>query len=122
MSEIDSYGKEPHPSTLSGPLADPLIQEVAAMRSADFIVVLVSSPGSIAEAVLITTQQELLKKVAFYCMEEHRDGVVVRHLAYCEPLGAICRLVSREDVDRCELATHVLRTVEALRIAKAFLF
>ena len=116
------YGEDVVDPTLSSPLANPLIQEVAAMRSADFIVVLVSSPGSIAEAVLITTKQELLKKVAFYCLEEHRDGLVARHLEHCEPLGAICRIVSREDVERCELATDVLTKVEALRVAKAFLF
>ena len=116
------YGEDVVDPGLSSPLSDPMIQEVAAMRSADFIIVLVSSPGSIAEAVLITTQQELCKKVIFYCLDEHRRGLVVQHLEHCASLGAICRIVSREAVDRCELTTEVVEKVETLRVAKAFLW
>ena len=117
-----SFGEEVVDSSLPAALSSPLLQEVAAMRDADFIVVLVSSPGSIAEAALITTDQDLCKKVMFYCLEEHRTGLVVRHLKYCENLGAGCRIVSRDEVDRCRLAGDVLERVRFLHAAKAFLF
>ena len=117
-----SFGEDVVDRSLPSPLSSPLLQEVAAMRDADFIVVLVHSPGSIFEAAIITTDQELCKKVMFYCLEEHRTGLVVQHLEYCEHLGARCRIVSRDEVDRCRLAGDVVERVRFLQAAKAFLF
>lgn len=117
-----SFGEDVVDSTLPSPLSSPLLQEVAAMRDADFIVVLVLSPGSIAEAALITTEPELCRKVMFYCLEEHRTGLVVQHLQYCENLGAGCRIVSRHEVTECSLAGDVVDKVRFLHAAKAFLF
>ena len=117
-----SFGEDVVDSSLPSPLSSPLLQEVPAMRNADFIVVLVFSPGSIAEATLITTEQDLCQKVMFYCLEEHRTGLLVRHLEYCGNLGAGCRIVTRDEVDQCGLASDVLERVRFLHAAKAFLF
>ena len=117
-----TFGEDVVDLSLPNFLSSPLLQEVAAMRDADFIVVLVYSPGTIAEATLITTQQELCGKVMFYCLEEHRTGIVVRHLEYCENLGAGCRFVTREEIEQCELAGDVVERVRSLHAAKTFLF
>ena len=117
-----SFGEDVVDLSLPSALSSPLLQEVAAMREADFMVVLVYSPGSIAEAAVITTDQDLCKKVMFYCLEEHRTGLVVQHLEYCKNLGAGCRIVSRDEVERCRLSGDVLERVRFLHAAKAFLF
>lgn len=117
-----SFGEDVVDLTLPSPLSDPLIQEVAAMAAADLIIVLVSSPGSIAEATIITTKRDLCTKAAFYCLEEHRRGLVVRHLEACQHFGASCSVVTRESVERCDLMGEVLDKVGAVHVGKALLF
>ena len=50
------YGEDFVDPSLPPPLSNPAYQEIAVMRDADLIVVLVASPGSIGEATLIVRE------------------------------------------------------------------
>jgi hypothetical protein len=102
--------------------AAPLVQEIAAMSAADLIIVLVGSPGAIMEATTISHNKSLCGKASFYCFENHKDGLVVKHLQYIIQFGATLQLVTLPDVQICKLTTTVLEKVRAIQIGKAFLF
>jgi hypothetical protein len=116
------FGEEVVDPSLPAHLADPLLQEVVAMRAADLIVVLVGSPGAIAEAKTITGDKDLCVKAGFYCFEDHKDGLVVKHLQFMTTYGATCQLVSLAAVQACHLTAAVLERVRAIQTGKAFLF
>jgi hypothetical protein len=115
------FGEDIVDPSLPSHLTDPLLQEVVAAGEADLIVVLVGSPGSIFEAQAISSRRELCAKAAFYCFEDHEDGLVVQHLRYMRTFGATCQLVSLADVNACHLTAAVLDKVAAIQIAKALL-
>jgi hypothetical protein len=117
-----AFGEDVVNTSLPAYLADPLLQEIVAMRAADLIIVLVGSPGSIAEATMICGDRELCGKAEFYCFDEHSGGLVVRHLKHMEAHGATCKLVSLAEVQACHLTASVLERVRAVQVGKAFLF
>jgi hypothetical protein len=117
-----NFGEDVVDPSLPSQLADPLTQEIVAMRAADLIIVLVGSPGSLVEATAISAELELCGKTQFYCFEEHKDGLAVRHFRHMETYGATCRLVSLADVQACRLTGAVLDRVQAVQAGKAFLF
>jgi hypothetical protein len=117
-----AFGEDVVNSTLPAPISDPLLQEIVAMRAADLIIVLVGAPGAIFEAATIAREKELCGKAQFYCFEDHKDGLVVRHLQYMSAHGATCRLVSLAEVQACKLKAVVLEKVRAVQVGKAFLF
>jgi len=116
------FGEDVVDPSLPSHLADPLTQEIVAMRAADLIIVLVGSPGSLVEGARISAERELCGKTQFYCFEEHKDGLAVRHFLQMEAHGATCRLVSLADVQACHLTGAVLDRVQAIQVGKAFLF
>lgn len=116
------FGEDVYDPTLPAHLADPLLQEIVAMKAADLIIVLVGSPGAIGEAVTIARDQSLCPKAHFYCFEEHKDGLVVRHLTFIEAFGARCDLMSLHAVQACHLTSAVVEKVRAIQVGKAFLF
>jgi hypothetical protein len=117
-----AFGEDVVDPSLPAHLADPLLQEIVAMRAADLIIVLVGSPGAIAEATTIAREKDLCGKAEFYCFEDHKDGLVVRHLRLMASYGASCRLVSLADVQACNLTGAVIEKVRAVQVGKAFLF
>lgn len=117
-----AFGEDVVDPSLSAHLADPLVQEIVAMRAADLIIVLVGSPGAIAEATTIARDKELCGKAGFYCFEDHKAGLVVQHLQFMANYGATCQLVSLAEVQACNLTGAVLEKVRAVQIGKAFLF
>lgn len=116
------FGEEVVDASLPAHLSDPLLQEVAVMRVVDLIIVLVGSPGSIAEAISISREGSLCRKATFYCFEEHKDGIVGKHLKFLESQGATFSLMSLPDVEACHLTGAVLEKVRAVHVGKAFLF
>jgi len=116
------FGEDIVDSSLPSYLADPLTQELVAMRAVDLIIVLVGSPGSLVEAAAIATERELCQKTQFYCFDEHKDGLAVQHFRHMENYGATCTLVTLADVQACHLTGAVLDRVRAVQIGKAFLF
>jgi len=117
-----SFGEDLVDPSLPPQLSDPLVQEIAAMRAADLIIVLVGSPGAVTEATTITHHRDLCGKAAFFCFEDHQGGLVVQHLQHMAAHGATCRLVSLGDVQACHLTAIILEKVQAIQIGKAFLF
>ena len=117
-----AFGEDIVDPSLPALLADPLLQEIVAMRAADLIIVLVGSPGPIAEAMTIAGKQELCGKASFYCYEDHAEGLVVRHLQFVERFGSTCQLMSFNDVETCKLTGTVMEKVRAIQVGKAFLF
>jgi len=116
------FGEDVVDPALPAHLADPLLQETVAMKAADLIIVLVGAPGSIAEAKTITTHKDLCAKAAFYCFEDHKDGLVAKHLQFMTNYGATFTLVRLPDVVACQLTGTVLDRVLAVQAGKAFLF
>ncbi len=117
-----AFGEDIFDPTLPAHLADPLLQEVVAMNAADLIIVLVGSPGAIAEAKTITSKKELCQKTKFFCFEDHKDGLVAQHLQFMSQYGSTCSLVSLPAVQACHLTGTVLDQVRAVQVGKAFLF
>lgn len=117
-----AYGEDVVAASLPAHIPDPLIPEIIAMRAADMIILLLGGAGPILEARTITAQQELCSKTSFYCFEEYKDGLVVRHLQSMTVLGATCELTSLADVQACHLTTAILKKVRAIQTAKAFLY
>jgi hypothetical protein len=117
-----AFGEDVVDPSLPAHLADPLLQEIVAMRAADLIIVLVGSPGAIIEAAAIAREKELCAKAEFYCFEDHKDGLVVQHLRLMATYGAAFRLVSLAEVEACNLTAAVLKKVRAVHVGKAFLF
>lgn len=117
-----AFGEDVFDASMPAHLADPLLQEIVAMRAADLIIVLVGSPGAIAEASTITRDQNLCQKTGFYCFEEHKGGLVVQHLQFMSRYGATCDLVSLAYVQACNLTKSVIEKVQAVQVGKAFLF
>lgn len=117
-----AFGEDIFDPTLPAHVVDPLLQEIVAMQAADLIIVLVGSPGSIGEAKTITGKKELCQKSAFYCFEDHKNGLVVQHLQFMQKYGATCALVSLPAVQACHLTGAVLEHVRAVQVGKAFLF
>ncbi len=116
------FGEDVVDPSLSGVLSDPLTQEIVAMRAADLILVLVLSPGSIAEATVISTQRDLCGKAVFYCLDDHQHGLVARRLQAVTAFGATHYLMSRNDIAECHLLAAIHEKVKDIRIGKAFLF
>jgi len=117
-----AFGEDIFDPTLPAHLADPLLQEIVAMKAADLIIILVGSPGAIAEAKTITSSRDLCQKAAFYCFDDHKAGLVAQHLQFMSKYGSTCSLVSLPAVQACHLTTTVLAHVRAVQIGKAFLF
>jgi hypothetical protein len=117
-----AFGEEVVDPSLPAHVADPLLQEIVAMRAADLIIVLVQSPGSIAEATIITGKRELCPKAGFYCFDEHKAGIVVQHLQFMARYGVTCDLVSLAAVQACHLTKAIIDKVQAVQVGKAFLF
>ncbi len=116
------FGEEVVDPSLPPLLADPLLQEVAVMREADFIVVLVGSPGTLIEGKAITHDPSLRSKAAFYCFDEHKDGIAVKHFIWAgEHAGSTCQLTTLPDVQACHLTTAVLEKIQTVQLARAFL-
>lgn len=117
-----AFGEDVIDRSLPPHLADPLLQEIVAMRAVDLIIVLVGTPGAIGEAITISRERELCQKAGFYCFEEHKDGLVVQHLAFMTTYGATCDLASLPAVQACNVTTQVMEKVHAVQAGKAFLF
>lgn len=116
------FGEDVVDATLPKHLADPLLQELIAMREADVIIVLVYTPGAIMEATAIAREKGLCTKTIFYCFYEHKDGLVAQHLTFAQTLGAACELITLADVNACNLTGAIATRVEAVRVGKAFAF
>ncbi len=117
------FGEDVVDPTLPAHVADPLLQEIVAMRAADLIFVLLGSPGANAEAVRIAAEPDLCKKSSFYCFEDHKDGLLGKQIRFVsDNLGATFSLVTLASVQACSLTGAVLSRVRSVQAGKAFLF
>jgi hypothetical protein len=117
-----AFGEDIFDPSLPAHVADPLLQEIVAMKAADLIIVLVGSPGAIAEAKTVTGDKQLCQKAGFYCFDDHKGGLVAQHLQFMSKYGATCDLVSLPAVQACHLTAAILDRVRAVQVGKAFLF
>lgn len=114
------YGEDFVDPSLPPPLSNPAYQEIAVMRDADLIVVLVASPGSIGEATLIVREDGLRRKSHFFCFSEHAAGFVVSMVTPLIPVGLCVDLTSLDDTTACQITGVITEKAEHLRYAKAF--
>jgi len=117
-----AFGEDVFNPSMPAHLADPLLQEIVAMRAADLIIVLVGTPGAIGEAISITREKRLCQKASVYCFDEHKAGLVVQHLRFMSQHGATCDLATLAAVQACHLTKAIMDKVEAVQAGKAFLF
>ena len=90
------------------------------MRAADLIIVFVGSPGAIAEAITISRDRALCGKASFYCFEDHKDGLVVKHLEFMAAYGTNCQLVSLAQVQPAISQPPCLRRCAQSRWVRLF--
>lgn len=119
---IVQYGEDVYDPTLPPYLKSPLVQEIAAMRDADMVIVLVASPGSIAESTAMSMKKEILPRSSFYCFTEHKGGLVANHLESVPMYGGHMEYMSLSSVQACNLTASVLDRVRKIHVAKTFLF
>ena len=98
------YAEDLVDPTLPGMSGNAVIQELLIMGEYDFIVTLVDSPGSIAEATLISTRPELARKAALFIDDAYTSGLVADACRSAEGLGAhFATYAYPNDLDACNL-------------------
>ncbi len=96
------------------------IEEYLQARGVDYIVCLMSSPGSIGEVHDYAKKRELARKMMICVDERHRDGYSAQGaLRIFEGLnGKLDWFRSPEDIEGCHVASRVLEQVQKTADAK----
>lgn len=83
-----AYAEEVVDPSLSGPASNAVLQEIAIMKEYDFVVVLIDSPGSIAEATLICQNPPIAQKSSLFLDSNYSTGLVAQMCELGETIGA----------------------------------
>jgi hypothetical protein len=113
------YGEEVVKPDLPPPTDNPLLQELLLMRAFDLIVVLVHTPGTIAEATCVALRPELAPKAHLFICEEHRGGLAWNACRLAEQQGAaLNEFTFPTDLRDCHLLTRVLERARKIQVGK----
>lgn len=82
------YAEDIVDPSLSGPSSNAMLQEIVFMKEYDFVVVLVDSPGSIAEASVICVMPSIASKTSLFLDSNYAEGLVAETCKLGETLGA----------------------------------
>jgi hypothetical protein len=116
------YAEDLVDPTLTGPSANPVIQELVLMGEYDLIVTLVGSPGTIVEASIISVKPLLARKSALYLDNDHIDGLAGQACRLAESMGAHFQTyLYPRDLTDCHLLTHVTERAAAFQLMKYLL-
>jgi len=116
------YAEDLVDPALTGPTANPLIQELVLMSEYDLIVTLVGSPGSIVEATTISLKPKLAQKASLYLDSDHQNGLVGQACRNAQNLGAHFQTYNYPgDLVDCHLLTHVSERAKSIQLLKFLL-
>lgn len=117
-----NYAEDLVDPALTGPAANPLMQELVIMSEYDLIINLVGSPGSIVEATTIALKPRLAQKASLYLDEDHIDGLVGQACANARDIGAHFQTYKYPtDLTDCHLLSHVVARVSVVQKMKYLL-
>jgi len=116
------YAEDIVDPSLSGPVGNAIVQEIAIMKEYDFIVVLVDSPGSHVEATLISRDQNLAQKTSMFLDNDHSSGLVAETCRLGERFGAKFRTYQYpNDLVECNLLGFIKEHTMAIQTIKFLL-
>ena len=102
---------------LPGPHGNICLQEMLIMQEYDVIVTLVESPGSVAEATIISQNPKLSRKALLFMDRSFQGGFAASACALAELQGANFSLYDHpKDLDECHLLTKVVDTVKKIQL------
>lgn len=105
--------------SLSGPESNAMLQEIAIMKEYDFIVVLVDSPGSIAEATHVSTNPSIALKSSLFLDSDYSQGFVAETCRLGETLGAKFRTYQYpNDLTECNLLGFIKQRTQEIQTIK----
>lgn len=114
-----NYAEDIVDPSLSGPASNGVLQEVAVMKEYDFTVVLVDSPGTNAEATLISQNPPIAQKSSLFLDADYTTGLVAEACRLSETLGAKFRTYQYpEDLTDCHLLGFIKTRTEEIQTIK----
>jgi hypothetical protein len=116
------YAEDIVDPSLSGPASNAMLQEIVIMKEYDFIVVLVDSPGSIAETTHITTNPPIAQKSSLFLDSDYSKGLVAETCRLGEINGAKLQTYQYpNDLTECNLLGFVKQRTQEIQTAKYLL-
>lgn len=113
------YAEDIVDPSLSGPANNAMLQEIAIMKEYDFIVVLVDSPGSIAEATHISVRPDIARKSSLFLDSDYSEGLVADTCRLGEIIGAkFATYQYPNDLTECNLLGFVKSRTQEIQTIK----
>lgn len=113
------YAEELVDPSLPGLMGNPVLQEMILMREYDFVATLVESPGSVVEATLIATDDELSRKSSLFIDQEYKDGLAAKACEMAEARGCHYQMYQYpKDLDECNLFGFISSRVSHIQAVK----
>lgn len=114
-----SYAEDIVDPSLSGPANNAILQEIAFMKEYDFVVVLIDSPGSIAEASLISVHPPIAQKASLFLDSDYSEGLVAETCKLSETIGAKFRMYKYpNDLTECNLLGFIKQRTQEIQTVK----
>jgi len=119
LGHVVRYAEDLVDPTIGGPLGNAFLQELLIMREHDLIVTLVGSPGSIAEASVISANPQLASKASLFLDKDHVEGLVGSACENAKDCGAhFDTFAYPDDLDLCNLFGMVKKRVAMIQKIK----
>ena len=104
---------------MPGVAANPVLQELLIMNEYDYIVTLVDSPGTIAEATLISLKPDLARKSSLFMDDEYKEGLPAKACQLAAELGGhFATYAYPGDLDDCNLYGMIEKRVTLIQTIK----
>jgi hypothetical protein len=116
------YAEDLVDPAIAGAGGNVFFQEIVIMGEYDYIVTIVDSPGSIAEATVISLNPLLARKASLFLDQEYQVGLVASTCENARDIGAHFALYTYPvDLDDCHLLTKVVDRVTTIQKIKYLL-
>lgn len=113
------YAEELVDPSLPGIQSNEFLQEIVIMAEYDLIVNIVDSPGSIAEAALVSTKPDLARKTSLFLDSAYAHGLVAQMCKAAKILGADFLLYKYpDDLTECNLLSIIIKKVNDAQFIK----
>lgn len=113
------YAEDIVDTGIEGVQGNAFLQELVIMTEYDCIITLVGSPGSIAEATVISRTPNLARKSSLFLDSEHTEGLVAGVCELAKQLGADYKTYEYpKDLVECHLLGFVKSRIEQVQLTK----